>query len=1006
MEPLLVLIGWILGLALLASPVLAWIAYARSRQVLDLRTRLEALERRVARGREEGASPPALPARPARPTDPAPTSERKRRAEPSLEEELAAAPPAPRETVSERERSRAHERAEAMASAITSPPPSRDSGSAPADAPSDVRPARESASVDWERWLGVRGAAVVGGISLALAGLFFFQYAIAHGWFGPAARILTGSLAGIACLAAKSRLHRKGYGVLSDVLAGAGTVLLYGAAWASYRLYEFVPLPASFAWMAAVTVIAGVLAARYDSQVIALFGLVGGFATPLLLSSGENRPFSLFGYILLLDLGLLALSRRKGWPLLGALGLVGTAVVQGLWILLRMEPGQAWLGLVVLGLFGALFVAAGPWKDEDRAERWIASQVGGLVVPFLFAFWFALEVEMGPHLWPLGLLLALLLASAGVVGRRHGSAEMPLGAALAAAGVSLAWTLRNLADVAGTWELAGVGAGLTAVLAATTFGQVADGGPRPWFRRPQAATAVGALAFLAVLFVAATEARFDLELAPLATGAAALAVLALVTDREGALRALPVALGLGVGCVLAVVGYERSGFSWVETPGALAWAAVLVAFAAAGLAASFVPRDARFRMRLALSAAAVVLPALLVLEPWSEGAPARYAIVVFLLAATGAKGAARAGSSLAYGALVAAGVFALARWNAELSREEALVSVVGSSLAWQAATLAALAWIPTLGRALYPERRWVLRAAAFAPVLWAVPVNWLAVDGAFVGDTVPVQLAALAAIAGVGALGAVVPHGFAAAGLASFALARWIGVEWLPLGAAFTGLASFALARALPHPQRRASHAAFACSALALAGLGLLLVALDGGHFVRADAIVWNEIAFAYLVGGAALLVGAVVAGRLEDFEVGRVTSAHVAAALGSLAVLVVFAGLNLLVLNAYGEGPRVRFEWGRVQDRDLVQSLVWGLYAVLLLVIGTVRSIGGLRWLSLGFLVATIAKVFLYDLGELTGLYRAGSMMGLAICLLGVSWLYQRFVLRRDPQPRGTPAE
>jgi len=48
---------------------------------------------------------------------------------------------------------------------------------------------------------------------------------------------------------------------------------------------------------------------------------------------------------------------------------------------------------------------------------------------------------------------------------------------------------------------------------------------------------------------------------------------------------------------------------------------------------------------------------------------------------------------------------------------------------------------------------------------------------------------------------------------------------------------------------------------------------------------------------------------------------------------------------------------------------------------------------MSLAFQIATIAKVFLYDLGELTGLYRIGSIAGLAVCLLVVSLLYQRFV-------------
>jgi uncharacterized membrane protein len=61
-------------------------------------------------------------------------------------------------------------------------------------------------------------------------------------------------------------------------------------------------------------------------------------------------------------------------------------------------------------------------------------------------------------------------------------------------------------------------------------------------------------------------------------------------------------------------------------------------------------------------------------------------------------------------------------------------------------------------------------------------------------------------------------------------------------------------------------------------------------------------------------------------------------------------------------------------------------------------RDSGALRWLSLGFLVLSIGKVFLYDLGELKDLYRVASLVGLAFSLILVSLAYQRFVFRRSP--------
>ena len=72
------------------------------------------------------------------------------------------------------------------------------------------------------------------------------------------------------------------------------------------------------------------------------------------------------------------------------------------------------------------------------------------------------------------------------------------------------------------------------------------------------------------------------------------------------------------------------------------------------------------------------------------------------------------------------------------------------------------------------------------------------------------------------------------------------------------------------------------------------------------------------------------------------------------------------------------------------------------LLSLGVWRRASALRWVSLGIMVVTIGKVFLYDLGELKDLYRVVSLLGLAISLILVSLAYQRFVFRKPtPEPR-----
>ncbi len=65
-----------------------------------------------------------------------------------------------------------------------------------------------------------------------------------------------------------------------------------------------------------VTAIAVLLSIRRESLFIAVLGLLGGFATPALLSTGENRPIPLFAYLLLLNVGLAQVAHAKRWPVL------------------------------------------------------------------------------------------------------------------------------------------------------------------------------------------------------------------------------------------------------------------------------------------------------------------------------------------------------------------------------------------------------------------------------------------------------------------------------------------------------------------------------------------------------------------------------------------------------------------------------------------------------------------------------------------------------------------
>ena len=56
--------------------------------------------------------------------------------------------------------------------------------------------------------------------------------------------------------------------------------------------------------------------------------MLGGFLTPILLSTGQDNPLGLFGYIAILDAGLIVVALHRRWYFLTALAAIGTAVMQ------------------------------------------------------------------------------------------------------------------------------------------------------------------------------------------------------------------------------------------------------------------------------------------------------------------------------------------------------------------------------------------------------------------------------------------------------------------------------------------------------------------------------------------------------------------------------------------------------------------------------------------------------------------------------------------------------
>jgi uncharacterized membrane protein len=159
------------------------------------------------------------------------------------------------------------------------------------------------------------------GILAVLIGMaWFLKFAIDNHWIGPLGRVLIGLISGVGLIAWSERFRSKGYPAFSYSLKAVGSGILYLSLWAAFELYQLIPSAVAFGGMILVTAWNGFMCWVQDTELLALYAIVGGFGTPLLLSTGENHEPVLFSYLLLLDLAVLTLIALRPWSrlLLGA----------------------------------------------------------------------------------------------------------------------------------------------------------------------------------------------------------------------------------------------------------------------------------------------------------------------------------------------------------------------------------------------------------------------------------------------------------------------------------------------------------------------------------------------------------------------------------------------------------------------------------------------------------------------------------------------------------------
>lgn len=185
---------------------------------------------------------------------------------------------------------------------------------------------------DFEKFIGENLLNKIGILLLVIALVFFGKWAVDEGWLNESAKVVSIIVIGGVLIGIAHRLRLK-YRAFSSVLAGGGIAALYIAIAIGFQLYGLFSQSAAFAILVVITILAIMLSLAYDKMELAVIAIFGGFATPLLVSTGAGNYKVLFTYILILDLGMLVLAYFKKWNLVNFVANFATVVLYMAWII-------------------------------------------------------------------------------------------------------------------------------------------------------------------------------------------------------------------------------------------------------------------------------------------------------------------------------------------------------------------------------------------------------------------------------------------------------------------------------------------------------------------------------------------------------------------------------------------------------------------------------------------------------------------------------------------------
>jgi uncharacterized membrane protein len=223
---------------------------------------------------------------------------------------------------------------------------------------------------DLEKFIGENLISKIGIAILVLAIGFFVKYAIDNDWVGPVGRVAIGILCGGILIGIAHRL-RKSYKAFSSVLVGGGLAVLYFTITLAYHQFHLFNQTASFIIMIVITIFAVMLSLLYNRQELAVIALIGGLASPFMVSSGHANYQALFAYLVILNAGLLVIAYHKLWRVLNACAF-GLTVLIVIGVLFTLTAPTYATGFVYVSILYLMFFAINVANNVKENKKFVA----------------------------------------------------------------------------------------------------------------------------------------------------------------------------------------------------------------------------------------------------------------------------------------------------------------------------------------------------------------------------------------------------------------------------------------------------------------------------------------------------------------------------------------------------------------------------------------------------------------------------------------------------------